>query len=183
MPNENEVFGQSERQKEKLRNLVDWGYEIGSNTMTNLDLSAATEDSIRNELASSQLTLKILIGSDYAVSSLAVPYGRFPKITSLLASGTWEDSDKKTYLQYTAAGRPRQDTLARRPSRRNFNPMHIPRIVSAGENLSVAIDELKRNALLMYISDGDPTTVSAPYALSPSLGEPRNDLGRPVVRY
>ncbi len=58
VPNENEVFGQAERRMEKLRNLVDWGYEIGSNTKTRLDLSAATQDSIRSELAESQTALQ-----------------------------------------------------------------------------------------------------------------------------
>ena len=178
VPNENEVFGQAERRKEKLRNLVDWGYEVGSNTMTNLDLSASTEDSIRSELANSQITLDDIIGSDYAVSSLALPKGGFPKSPTILPSGTWQD----TTYQYTAAVG-LDETPCASPFSSNFNPMHIPRITSAGENLSVAIDELKRNSQLMYVSDGDPTSVSAPYRLTPSLGEPRSNLGRPVIRY
>jgi hypothetical protein len=183
VPNENEIFGQSERQREKLRNLVEWGYEVGSNTMTDLDLSAATEDSIRKELADSQTNLNDIIASDNAVSSLALPYGRFPKSTSLLLSGTWEQSPGKVFpYRYTAAvglG----NTPCASPFSTTFDPMHVPRIVSAGENLAVAIDELKRNSQLLYISDGDPTTVSAPHTLDPSLGEPRDDLGRPVIRY
>jgi peptidoglycan/xylan/chitin deacetylase (PgdA/CDA1 family) len=183
VPNENEIFGQTERQKEKLRNLVDWGYEVGSNSMTYMDLSAATEDSIRSELANSQTTLDDIIGSDYAVSSLALPYGRFPKSASLLASGTWVQSPGKEYpYKYTAAVALGKTPCAS-PFSTTFDPMHIPRIVSAGENLSVAIDELKRNSRLMYISDGDPTSVSAPSSLDPSLGEPRDGLGRPVIRY
>ncbi len=176
-PNEREVFGQPERRKEKLRNLVDWGYEVGSNTMTNLDLSGATEETIRSELASSQTTLNDIIGSN-AVSSLALPYGRLPRSSSLLAGGTWQDY---TY-QYSAVVS-LDKTPCPSPFSSSFRPMNIPRIVSAGENLSVAIDELKRRRELLYISDGDPTTVSAPYDLEASLGQPRDDLGRPIVRY
>jgi hypothetical protein len=178
VPSENEVFGQPERQKEKLRNLVDWGYEVGSNTMTNLDLSAATEDSIRNELANSQADLNSIIGNDYAVSSLALPKGNLPQSASVIASGTWQDL---TYKYTAALGL--ESTPCASPFSTNFQPFHIPRIVSAGANLSVAIDDLKNHPQLMYISDGDPTTISAPYDLDSALGQLSNDPGRPVVRY
>lgn len=178
VPNENEVFGQPDRRREKLRNLVDWGYEVGSNTLSNLDLSGATTDSIVSQLAESQAYLNDLIGSDYAVTSLALPRGRFPRVRELLASGTWEEYTYK----YTAVVS-LDKTPCFSPFSTVFNPLNIPRIVSAGENLSVAIDELKSRPELLYISDGDPTTVSAPYTLDPSLGEPRDDLGRPIIRY
>jgi hypothetical protein len=183
VPNENEIFGQAERQKEKLRNLVDWGYEVGSNTMSDLDLSGATQDSIISELANSQITLDALIGSDYAVTSLALPGGKFPRALALLAGGIWKQTpDKQTPYKYSAVVS-LDKTPCYSPFSTNFNPMNIPRIAIAGQNLSVAIDELKQNRRLMYVSDGDPTTVSAPYDLDPSLGRPRENLGRPVVRY
>ena len=178
VPNENEVFGQTERRMEKLRNLVDWGYEIGSNTKTRLDLSAATQDSIRSELAESQVALQDLIGPGYSVTSLSVPYGRFPRSAAVLASGT---SQETTY-QYTAAVG-LDNSPCPSPYSTLFKPLRIPRIASAGETLAFAIDELKNRPGLLYISDGDPTTVSAPHDLDSSLGEPLSDLGRPVVRY
>jgi len=183
VPLENEIFGQSERQKEKLRNLADWGYEVGSNTMTDLDLSGASQDSIRGELAESQIKLDDLIGSKYAVSSLAVPYGHFPQSMGLLASGTWQSSTSQPHTYEYTAVVGLDNTSCPSPFSTNFQPMHIPRIVCAGDNLSVAIDYLKSHRTLMYISDGDSTTVSAPANVDPSLGQPRSDLGRPVVRY
>jgi peptidoglycan/xylan/chitin deacetylase (PgdA/CDA1 family) len=187
VPNENELFGQAERQKEKLRNLVDWGYEVGSNTMTNLDLLAANADSIRSELANSQVTLQDLIGDDYAVSSLAIPSGHFPRSTSLLVSGIWKSTlstgmAKQVPYKYSAAvglG----NTPCASPFSVDFDAMHVPRIIAAGEDLAIAIEKLKANSALMYISDGDSTSVSAPNVLPPLLGKPRSGLGRPVVRY
>ncbi len=38
---DNELFGQPDNQQEKLRNLVDWGYEVGSHTVSNLNLKKA----------------------------------------------------------------------------------------------------------------------------------------------
>jgi peptidoglycan/xylan/chitin deacetylase (PgdA/CDA1 family) len=178
VPNENEVFGQPERKKEKLRNLVDWGYEVGSNTTTGLDLSGATEDAIRSELATSEVTLDDLIGSKYAVSSLALPKGRFPRNRSLLASGTSQDS---SYVYRAVVSLDK--TPCASPYSTIFNAMNIPRVQVAAENLSIAIDELKRRKELLYISDGDPTYVSAPAQLDSSLGQVRSDLGRPIVRY
>ena len=180
VPNENEVFGQPERRMEKLGNLVGWGYEIGSNTKSRLDLSAATQDSIRAELAESQVALESLIDNDYSVTSLSVPYGRFPRSTTVLASGTAGD----TAYQYTATVG-LDNAPCPSPFSNLFEPMRIPRIASAGETLAFAIDELKNSPGLLYISDGDPTTVSAPYDLDSSLGEPRADLAdeRPVIRY
>jgi len=178
VPNENEVFGQTERRKEKLRNLVDWGYEIGSNTKTRLDLSAATQDSIRSELAESKVALEELIGGEYLVTSLSLPYGRFPKTTALIASGT---SGDLTYEYSAAVGL--DNAPCPSPYSTLFKALRIPRIASAGENLALAIDELKNRPGILYVSDGDPTTVSAPYDLDSSLGEPLSNLGRPVIRY
>jgi peptidoglycan/xylan/chitin deacetylase (PgdA/CDA1 family) len=183
VPSENELFGQTERQKEKLRNLVDWGYEVGSNTMTDLDLSGATETSIASELARSQVALGDLVGSAYAVTSLALPDGKFPRALALLASGVWQETaDSQVPYKYTAVVS-LDKTPCPSPFSTNFNAMNIPRIAIAGENLAIAIDELRRTEGLLYISDGDPTTVSAPYTLDSSLGLPRENLGRPVIRY
>jgi hypothetical protein len=183
VPSENELFGQPERKKEKLRNLVDWGYEIGSNTTSALDLSGATETAITKELATSQISLSDLIGSDYGVSSLALPRGRFPRNRSLLASGAWNKSDTEKLTYTYKAVVSLDETPCASPYSTNFTAMNIPRVQVAGENLSIAIDELRARKDLLYISDGDPTYVSAPAQLNSSLGQVRSGLGRPVVRY
>lgn len=180
VPSDNVVFGQQQHKIEKLRNLADWGFEIGSNTMTNLDLSKASAEDLQRELAQSQASLNDMLRGKATVTSLALPYGRFPQDTTLLSSGTYEDS---TYEYSAAVGLGEGGTFCASPFSTIFAPMHIPRIAPTGDSLAVAIDQLKSNKELVYISDGDPTSVSAPYDLAPLLGEPRTDLGRPVVRY
>ncbi len=180
VPSDKVVFGQEERKREKLRNLADWGFEIGSNTMTNLDLSKASPEEIQRELAQSQASLNDMLRDKSTVTSLALPYGRFPQDTGLLVSGKYEDT---AYEYYAAVGLGEDGALCPSPFSTVFSPMHIPRIAPTGDSLAVAIGQLKSHRELMYISDGDPTSVSAPYDLAPSLGEPRTDLGRPVVRY
>jgi len=178
VPKERVLFGQPDRQQEKLRNLVDWGYEIGSHTVTHLNLKEASAEEATKQLAQSQATLEKLIGGGYAVTTLSIPFGEYPEDDGLIAAGTYEDI---TYA-YTA-GLALGTTPALSPFSADFDPLHIPRIRGSADYITSAIAELKNTPGLRYISDGDPTTVSAPTDLVESLGEMRDDLGRPVVRY
>ena len=175
---EHELFGQPDRQQEKLRNLTDWGYEIGSHTVSNLNLQKADPLDVKKELAESQSTLEGLIGGDYQVTSLSVPSGEYPQDESLLARGIY-DGEPYTYTSAVTLG----DTVSLSPFSTLFDAMHIPRVTVTGSNLRDAIANLKAHAGLRYISDGDPATVSAPRDLAEGLGQVKDDLGRPLVRY
>jgi hypothetical protein len=175
---DNELFGQADRQQEKLRNLVDWGYEVGSHTVSNLNLRKADPLEAKKELAESQAKLQGLIGGNYAVTSLSVPSGEYPRDESLLTGGVY-NGKPYAYTSAVALG----DSVSSSPFSTLFNPMHISRIVVTGNNLRDVIANFKAHAQLRYVSDGDPTTVSAPRALAPELGDVKADLGRPLLRY
>jgi peptidoglycan/xylan/chitin deacetylase (PgdA/CDA1 family) len=173
-----ELFGQPDRRQEKLRNLVDWGYEVGSHTITNLNLQKATTADVERELAQSKSTLEELIGGGYSVTSLSVPAGDYPEDESILSSGNYS-GDTYKYTSAVTLG----DTASPSPFSTKFRAMHIPRIIVTGNALREAIAELRTHPELRYISDGDRTTVSAPREVPEELGELRADLGRPVIRY
>lgn len=175
---DHELFGQPDREQEKLRNLTDWGYEVGSHTVSNLNLRKADPLEVKKELAESQSTLEGLIGGDYRVTSLSVPAGEYPKDESLLAGGIYDGKPYK-YTSAVTLG----DTVSPSPFSTLFNAMHIPRIAMTGNTLRDAIANLKAHPELRYISDGDPTTVSAPRDLAEGLGDVKDDLGRPLLRY
>ncbi len=177
-PSERILFGQPDRRQEKLRNLVNWGYEVGSHTVSHLNLREASPTEARKQLAESQATLEKLIGGTYSVTSIAVPYADYPEDEGILASGEY---DGITYA-YTAALTV-DGTPAFSPFSTEFRPLHISRITASGNYLAQAIARLKADPQLRYISDGDPTTVSAPLDLDPKLGDLLPDLGRPVIRY
>jgi hypothetical protein len=179
-PKENELFGQPERQKEKLRNLVDWGYEVGSNTVTGLDLSTASSSDSQKELSQSQASLEDLIGGTYSVTSLSAPLGRFPQSEAILAQGQYEEI---SYAYTAVVGL--DDAPAFSPFSDLFRPLRIPRVKGNAEAIQAAIDAFKAHRELRYISDGDPTTVSAPAELASDLGTPKDAdrLGRPLIRY
>lgn len=178
VPKERMLFGQPKRQQEKLRNLVDWGYEVGSHTVTHLNLNKASTAEATKQLAESQATLEKLIGGGYAVTSISIPFGEYPAKDSILKSGEY----KGTTYGYTA-GLALGVTPSASPFSSKFQALHIPRIRGSANFITDAIDNFKKHPELRYVSDGDPTTVSAPTTLDAKLGELSADLGRPVVRY
>jgi hypothetical protein len=173
-----ELFGQVDHQQEKLRNLVDWGYEVGSHTYSNLNLQKADPLDVGKELQQSQAKLQELIGGDYLVTGLSVPSGEYPTNESLLAGGTYNGKPYK-YTSAVTLG----DTLCPSPFSTSFDVMHIPRITVTANTLRDVIATLKAHPELRYISDGDPATVSAPRNLAAALGQARDDLGRPLIWY
>jgi peptidoglycan/xylan/chitin deacetylase (PgdA/CDA1 family) len=177
-PKERVLFGQPDKQQEKLRNLVNWGYEVGSHTVTHLNLKKASTSEATKQLAQSQATLEKLIGGGYSVASIAIPFGEYPSSDTILKSGEY---DGITYA-YTAA-LSLNSVPSSSPFSTKFNALHIPRIRGSGHYITDAIQHFKDHPELRYISDGDPTTVSAPKDLDPSLGQLKTNLGRPVVRY
>jgi peptidoglycan/xylan/chitin deacetylase (PgdA/CDA1 family) len=178
VPKERSLWGQPELKQGKLSDLVDWGYEVGSHTITHLNLKKASTSDASSQLAQSQATLEDLIGGGYQVTSLAVPYGDYPASDSILAGGKYEGI---TYA-YTAAVSIASRVSAS-PFSTEFDPLHIPRIRGSENFITAAIENFKNYPELRYISDGDPTTVSAPADLAAALGQVAEDLGRPVVLY
>jgi peptidoglycan/xylan/chitin deacetylase (PgdA/CDA1 family) len=176
-PKERVLFGQSDKQQEKLKNLIDWGYEIGSHTVTHLNLKKASTAEATKQLAQSQATLEGLIGGGYAVTSIGIPFGEYPS-DSILTSGEYDGIK----YAYTAAASIAANQSSS-PFSNKFNAMHIPRIRGSENYITQAIANFNKHPELKYVSDGDPTTVSAPSDLDPSLGALKTELGRPVVRY
>lgn len=173
-----EVFGQEDLKRAKLANLVDWGYEIGSHTVTHLNLSEASEEEAVKQLAQSQSILETLIGDGYEVTSISIPFGEYPESDSILTSGQYEDI---TYGYTAALSLGAVPSLS--PFSTDFRPLHIPRIRGSENYITDAINQLKANPQLRYISDGDPIAISAPRDLDLALGEVADDLGRKVILY
>jgi len=178
IPKERVLFGQTDKQQEKLKNLISWGYEVGSHTVTHLNLKKASSAEATKQLAQSQDTLEGLIGGGYSVTSIAMPFGEYPANDSILKSGEYEGM---TYSYQAALSLGASQSSS--PFSKKFNALHIPRIRGSASYITAAIENFKKNPQLKYVSDGDPTTVSAPTDLDPKLGEFKADLGRPVIRY
>jgi hypothetical protein len=177
-PDDHILFGQPDYEEQKLQSLVGWGYEVGGHTMTHLDMSEASSDIIAEELATSNQTIEKMIGGDYRVVTLSVPFGRYPEDESLLQAGSWNDIS----YSYAAVVGPNGGP-APSPFSTTFDALHIPRIDVQGDALREAIRAYKEDEATRYVSDGDPAAVSVPAVTAEELGALRDDLGRPVVTY
>ncbi len=175
----NILFGQPELAQRKLRNLVEWGYEIGSHGMTHMDFSEATADQVRKELANSQAQLESLIGNGYKVFTLSPPYGEYPNDPSLLLSGEYEGRAYAYRAVVMAWGESSPS-----PFSSEFDVTHIPRITAAApESVKKLLKYWNNHRQLLYISDGDPGTISFPKEAAAELGTLRADLDQRVVEY
>jgi peptidoglycan/xylan/chitin deacetylase (PgdA/CDA1 family) len=172
------LFGQPEVAQQKLQQLVSWGYEIGSHTVSHLNLRKASTAEIKKQLYVSEHTLEEMIGGGYHVTTLAAPFGAYPSQASILKSGAYEGQSYSYEAALKAMGGP-----CASPFSKGFQAYHIPRIEVTGTTLADALAVYEKSPELRYISDGDPDTVAVPASLDPSLGAPRSELTQEIVRY
>jgi peptidoglycan/xylan/chitin deacetylase (PgdA/CDA1 family) len=173
-----EVFGQPELAAQKLQQLVAWGYEVGSHTVTHLDLREAYESEARKQLFVSKTTLEELIGGGYRLTSLAPPFGSMPDDISSLVGGEYEGQPYQYEAAFKAVG-----GAAPSPFSTEFNVLGIPRIMVTGSMLTDTLATFEQSPGLRYVSDGDPSTIAIPIALDESLGSVDPETGLEIVRY
>ncbi len=172
------VFGQPEFKEQKLRQLVSWGYEVGSHTVTHLNLKKASTAETMKQLYQSKQMLEEMIGDGYEVTSIAVPFGEYPAQASLLKSGEYNGQTYTYQAALRATGGP---SLS--PFSDGFQSYHIPRIEVSGTGLRDLLAMFEQSPALRYISDGDPSTISVPLELDASLGSVASTSGQEVIRY
>lgn len=175
----NILFGQPEYAERKIRDLVDWGYEIGSHTANHRELSLQTPDEVQSQLASSKWRLEQIAGEGYEVFSLAPPYGEVPQDLSLLVSGEYGGVEY-TYgaVVFSSGG------YSLSPFSSDFDAYWIPRVdAESPSTVPDLIGFFQANPNLRFVSDGDLGTVAVPKETAPELGRLRNGIALQVVTY
>jgi peptidoglycan/xylan/chitin deacetylase (PgdA/CDA1 family) len=145
------LFRQSASGPQKVRALVDWGMEIGSHTVRHVNLSQATAEEVKWELAVSQNWITELVPG-YTARSFSVPYGAYPSDITLLQGGYSESAD--LHYRYAAAVqvgyRPAQS-----PFSPNFDPYLIPRVQAFQESLDQWLSYYEQHPERYYVSEGN----------------------------
>ena len=142
------LFGQPELAKEKLSNLVEWGMEVGSHTISHANLYQLSAEGVQRELGLSQAQLEEWLPG-YSVVSLSVPYGMFPQDETLLAEGE-HDGLTYTYRAAVKVG----GSLAPSPRSPEFDPYHIPRVQAIQSELDYWL-EVADQPGVHYVSAGE----------------------------
>ena len=149
-------FGQSEYWQEKLRELVELGFDIGNHTLTHAKLNKLSDGEVQRELAE----LARLVGETvpgYQVKSLALPYGLSPLNAVLTAEGSYNRWEYRHEAVLKVGANP-----AKSPNSAGFDPHALPRVQASTAELGKWLEYFQKNPGERYISDGDPLTVAVP---------------------
>jgi peptidoglycan/xylan/chitin deacetylase (PgdA/CDA1 family) len=156
-------FGQPEYADRKLAQLVEWGMEIGSHTLTHPNFKEISPEEIRWQLAVSENLIEQKVPG-YEVSSLSPPYGAYPEDLAILKAGEREGISYDFDAVVKVGGSPSPS-----PFSRHFDPYRINRIQGFQEELDHWFGYFQSHPELRFISDGDPEVVTVPEELPASL--------------
>jgi peptidoglycan/xylan/chitin deacetylase (PgdA/CDA1 family) len=156
-------FGQPEYADRKLAQLVEWGMEIGSHTLTHPNFKETSPEEIRRQLAVSENLIEQKVPG-YEVSSLSPPYGAYPEDMAILKAGEYKGLSYDFDTAVKVGGSPSPS-----PFSKQFDPYRIHRIQGFQEELEHWFGYFQSHPELRFISDGDPAVVTVPEELPASL--------------
>ncbi|MBN1219316.1 MAG: polysaccharide deacetylase family protein [Anaerolineae bacterium] len=142
------LFGQKELQDQKLRWLVDNGFEVASHTISHFNLTEGSDDQVQWQLAVSQRQLEARLPG-YDVQSLSVPFGNYPLNETLVAQGMWE-GEPYTYRSTVMVS----GGASPSPHSVEFNPHYIPRVQALQTELDYWLGYFAQNPQFYYVSAG-----------------------------
>jgi peptidoglycan/xylan/chitin deacetylase (PgdA/CDA1 family) len=166
-------FGDEATWKEKVRFLVEHGFEVANHTLYHDDLSSLTDDQVRESLGE-QVRLMREALPDYDGSTLALPFGISPENAALAVTGQYKGITYKHRAVLLVGADPVYS-----PYDKRLDVTALPRVQaidSEFERWMPTLDELR------YISDGDPDTVVIPDDMAERLN-PAAVQGKHVRMY
>ncbi|MCX7921682.1 MAG: polysaccharide deacetylase family protein [Clostridia bacterium] len=166
---------------ERLKYLIDQGFEIGNHTLTHINLrEVKTAEKVLQEVGGNHKKMLELV-PDYKLGSLALPFGNATKdLQGYVAKGEFEGVSYENRAIMEVGWDPTYSPVSKK-----FNPLSTHRVRASGikpvdtdlawwlKNLSVGEQ---------YVSDGDPNTVTVPKSREEAVD--KNKLnGKQLVVY
>jgi len=151
--------GQLEYAQEKLQWLVEHGYEIGNHTLSHANLGELPAEEVMKELAEAVEKTHEYV-PNAPVEVIAVPFGAYPADDALLHGFDYQGKHYRFYGALMVGASP-----APSPTHPSFDPFRTPRIQASDEELGKWFRYVEENPGLIYVSDGDPDTVTIPEEL------------------
>jgi hypothetical protein len=176
----NNMFSGKGELTERLKYLIDKGFEIGNHTFTHFQLNTAQNaDAIIKEVGKNQKRMYELI-PDYKMFSLSLPYGiPSSELFEHVISGVYEGVEYENNGIFEVGWCPALPKYSP-----DFNASSINRVRSPGINpvdydLSWWISNMSRKE--QYVSDGDPDTVVIPESSRDRIDEACIDGKRLII--
>lgn len=160
------LFEQDSYVKKKLDYLVKNGFEIGNHTWSHPSLGKLDDESVKKEIATLQKRVKSLC-PQAGIDILCLPHGSTPKNRELMFHGSYDRITYKNKWALLVGSNPMY------PQYHYKNPGNlIPRIQvmdydpkdgSGLEGSAYWLEFFDKHPELRYISDGNPSTICAPF--------------------
>lgn len=151
----------TEWRHQKIKFLVDQGFEVCNHTLWHATLSKYDDAMVQEQIARLQLAVDSAVPG-YRIRTFALPLGEWPKNRALAHRGSWTDpkTGKRTEYQNDAilrvSGGP-----APGPHDPAYDPLFLTRVQVYANELARTLDELDRSKS-RYVSDGRPDSVAKP---------------------
>jgi len=181
-----ELFDQPKYKKEKVKYLIDHGFELGDHTWTHPMLSKLTDEEVQKEIAE---PLKLIKQMDTRarIDVLCLPHGIKPKNEKLMFEGSYGGTSYRMKWALLVGSNPFYPPY----HYRNPGPV-IPRVQvmdydpsdgSGADGSDYWLSYFEKHPELRYISDGDPTTICAPSYMESRLLKDKLPRGVRFVGY
>lgn len=177
-----EESDQMEYAEDKLQWLVDNGYELGNHTIGHINMREVSIEETRAELGGAIDMIQEYV-PEAEIDVLAVPFGVYPPGGDTTIFEGWEYEGRQYSLEAAlmVGAEP-----APSPVHVEYDPMWIPRVNADDEQFDQWFGFVESNPGIMYVSDGNPDTVTIPEEPHPSLVDTFDEEkveGKTVVRY
>ena len=164
-----------------LKWLTTHGFEIGNHTLTHANLSELDSTGVQKEMAEEASLIEHAVPG-YQIKSMALPFGVTPSPNSLAVKGSWGGTSYGPYSVMLVGANP-----APSPFSSQFDPTAIPRIRSAHFPWKTTQDYefdywqsvLEKDPGSVYVSDGNPNTISFPKSDEGSLSSRFRSRAKP----
>ncbi len=159
---------------DKLRWMAANGYEIVNHTAGHQDLLDVTDEEFMYQVADPVIWLgEIIHGDANLMDLLVMPYGNYPsrdlhpEQREMMRNGfMYEGHEIKLNGAFMVGANPTES-----PSSAEYDPLFIARIQANDASLDQWFGMIENGEILVYVSDGNPDTITIPEPVPNSLAE------------
>jgi peptidoglycan/xylan/chitin deacetylase (PgdA/CDA1 family) len=152
----NKLFGQPQYETQKLQYLVQHGFEIGNHTYWHQRLDEVDDQGVQKQLALAVKEIDQAVPG-YRVRALALPLGLWPENRHLALSGSYQGVSYHNDAILLVGSDP-----APSPNADGFDPQALERVQVFDHHLDGWLTYLSQHPDELYVSDGDPNTITFP---------------------
>lgn len=157
------TFGRTGTLEQRLRYLIDRGFEIGNHTLNHTNLKEVkTADEVQKVIGANEKKMEEIIPG-YRMNTFALPFGApAGDLVNYVEKGEYQGTGYYNRAVMLVGANPAQP-----PASKKFNPLKTPRVRAAGINrvnadLSWWLEQMDKYPSTRYISDGAVDVVSVP---------------------